>query len=300
MAHVTFVHGIANKPAPDRLSEGWLRTLSAAGLDLGGQGVTSRMVYWADILYASPEPTAATIESAAPTQDLPDAAHAAPAPPSHTIEEAAFVAGLAAKIGATLAATDQTSTTLGSNVERVPLPWSMKKAFLGAFLRDVHHYLFDVECQPRPGEIYRVRRTIRERFVKALRAVAGPPHVVVSHSMGTVIAYDCLKNVVDCPPIDVLVTMGSPLGIDEVQDKLEPGYSRQDGFPVKIGRWYNFSDRLDPVCGFDPAIANDFKLAGNDAIVDVAVQNIGAWRHSIDQYLRQADLTSALIKELGL
>lgn len=300
MAHVTFVHGIANKPEPDRLSEGWLRSLAGAGIDLGGQGVTSRMVYWADVLYASPDPSTLAIESAAANQDPPDMAEAAPAPTSHTLDEAAFLAGVAAKIGGTLAATTAADANVAATVERIPLPWSIKKAFLGAFLRDVHHYLFDVKSEPRPGEFYRVRRTLRERFIESLRAASSGPHVVVSHSLGTVIAYDCLKNMPNCPPVDVLVTIGSPLGIDEVQDKLEPGYSREHGFPEKVGRWYNFSDRLDPVCGFDPAIANDFRRAGNNEVVDIAVQNAGSWRHSIDQYLRRPELISALAIELRL
>ena len=81
--------------------------------------------------------------------------------------------------------------------------------------------------------------------------------------MGTVIAYDCLKRVGECAAVDGLITIGSPLGLDEVQDKLQPGWSRDDGFPrEKVGRgWVNLFDRLDPVCGFDPVLANDFRRA---------------------------------------
>ena len=87
------------------------------------------------------------------------------------------------------------------------------------------------------------------------------PHIVVSHSMGTVIAYDCLKRVADCAGVDGLITLGSPLGLDEIQDKLQPGWSADDGFPhEKVGaEWINVYDRLDPVCGFDPELANDFQ-----------------------------------------
>ena len=52
MTHVTFIHGIGNKPAPDFLLDGWERSLAEDdGIDLGTLGVTSSMVYWADILY---------------------------------------------------------------------------------------------------------------------------------------------------------------------------------------------------------------------------------------------------------
>lgn len=64
MAHVTFIHGIANKPPPDELLRIWRRALADGGdaLPLGDLGVTSRMVYWADVLYAAPDADAAAHE----------------------------------------------------------------------------------------------------------------------------------------------------------------------------------------------------------------------------------------------
>jgi len=62
--HVTFNHGILNKPPEDQLLQIWLRSLAGDdGLDLDGEGVTYSMVYWADVLYEKPEDTAAMNES---------------------------------------------------------------------------------------------------------------------------------------------------------------------------------------------------------------------------------------------
>jgi hypothetical protein len=76
---------------------------------------------------------------------------------------------------------------------------------------------------------------------------------VVSHSMGTIIAYDCLMHEPDCPPVDGLLTIGSPLAVDEVQDFF-PNWTRDDGFPSKKlhGPWVNVFDPLDVVAGADP------------------------------------------------
>ena len=140
---------------------------------------------------------------------------------------------------------------------------------MSAFLRDVHHYLFDVEFGPPGRPPVRIQQSIRKRFLETLAAPGvSRPHVVVSHSMGTVIAYDCLKRLADCAPVDGLITVGSPLGLDEVQDKLQPGWSPKDGFPHERlqGRWFNFYDRLDPVCGFDPELANDFGHGGKNVV----------------------------------
>jgi pimeloyl-ACP methyl ester carboxylesterase len=225
------------------------------------------------------------------------------------MEEAVFMASLAAKVGGTLAAV-QTADAIpsdrneGAQFERVPLPWFVKKAFLENFLRDVHHYLFNTRHSPRPGTTYEVQKEIRSRLVAQLAADAanGGPHILVTHSMGTVIGYDCLKRVPECPAVDGLITIGSPLGLDEVQDKLQPGWTRADGFPGgKLnGGWINVFDRLDPVAGFDPLLANDFRSGGKPAIRDVVVQNQGAWRHSMVKYLGQSDLRNALRQMLQL
>ena len=116
-------------------------------------------------------------------------------------------------------------------LERVPLPWFLKQRFMNAFLRDVHHYLFDVEYGP-PGRASRCTSSRRFGSGSSRRSCAPAvtrPHVVVSHSMGTVIAYDCLKRVDGCAAVDGLITIGSPLGLDEIQDKL-----RQAG-PARTG-----------------------------------------------------------------
>ena len=134
-------------------------------------------------------------------------------------------------------------------------------------------------------------------------AGASRPHVVVSHSMGTVIAYDCLKRVAACPPVDALMTLGSPLGLDEIQDKLRPEWSRDDGFPRDrvAGGWVNFFDRVDVVCGLDPVLKNDYRRDGLEVVQDVEVVNGGAWRHSATKYFRQPALRNGLrqLLELG-
>jgi hypothetical protein len=105
--------------------------------------------------------------------------------------------------------------------------------------------------------------------------------------MGTVIAYDCLKRVPDCPRIDGLMTVGSPLGLDEVQHCLKPQWSKVDGFPDDklSGPWVNVFDRLDVVAAGDPQLTNDYKRAGREAVIDVHEPNWGRWRHDISKYL---------------
>jgi len=309
MAHVTFIHGIANKPPASDLLRIWRRTLADAAdpLPLGELGVTSSLVYWADLMYEKPDEDLAAHEGVLEnTPEAVDAGGDASAPHARSAEEAEFIEGLRAKM------TTRSDAELESGelppipahptgqLERVPLPWFLKKRILDTFLRDVHHYLFDVTFAPAGREPVPIQQTIRARFVAALGdAAVSRPHIVVSHSMGTVIAYDCLKRVDDCVPVDGLITLGSPLGLDEIQDKLQPGWSSADGFPGQVtGEWVNFFDRLDPVCGFDPQLANDYMKGGGPAVDDVVVHNDGAWRHSATKYLRQKGFCQALRRML--
>jgi hypothetical protein len=310
MPHVTFVHGIANKPPADQLLDVWRRGLAASdGIDLGAQGFTSSMVYWADVMYASP------LAEAAVERATNEAASEAlePEPVDLGLDEMdagqrSWVAGLAAKLAVPLAVDDVVAAAapgpLRETLERIPLPWPIKERIMKRFLRDVHHYLFNVDYSPRPGATYRVQEVIRGRMIAALAEGASqpPPHIVVSHSMGTVIAYDCLMRVAAAPAVDGLMTLGSPLGLDEIQDKLQPEWRRDDGFPVaKLrGRWVNVFDRLDPVAGLDPEIANDYRRAGRAAVEDLNEQNHGAWRHDVSKYLAGPGLRGRLSELLGL
>jgi hypothetical protein len=120
--------------------------------------------------------------------------------------------------------------------------------------------------------------------------------------MGTMIAYDCLHRVAECPRIDSLMTLGSPLGVDELQDCYKPEWSRDNGYPDgKIAsRWINVFDALDVVCGADPRLANDFRLGGAARITEISVTNDGAWRHSIAKYFARSEVRAALRDLLGL
>jgi hypothetical protein len=307
--HVTLIHGIANKPRAETLQDLWLRYLShSGGLDLNAEGVTSTMVYWADVLYDAPKEAPGHHESNDSYLEKSDP----DIPMGWRLEDldadTAWVESLASRFGLDQAPPggneDYTPpvSDMGVEFERIPLPWWLKKRLMKALVRDVHHYLFDVRHSPRAGLSYAVQEEIRARTIRALQdgAEALGPHVVVSHSMGTVVAYDCLERIPDAPEVDGLLTIGSPLGLDEVQDKLRPEWSRDDGYPAKVGRWVNVYDRLDPVAGFDPALANDFRKGGLEVVEDIHEPNSGRWRHSIQKYFGGSELVGSLRTLLDL
>lgn len=312
MAHVTFIHGIANKPESRELLRRWKAALATAHtpLDLDSEA-TSSMVYWADVMYAQPL-SDDEFESAISEETIEGVNGEGTSIPSASFDdEAEWISMMSDKLGVDFNFSDGVGDvadapidTMAEELERIPLPGFIKDAFLKNFLRDVHHYLFNAESTPRLGKTFKVQDEIRSRFRTALEYGGSKPgpHIVISHSMGTIIAYDCLKRVNDCLKVDALMTIGSPLGIDEIQDKLKPEWSKNDGFPsAKLSAsWQNFYDPLDVVSRLDPKISNDYKKQNDKVIVDVSQSNDGIWRHDIEKYLKGPKVSLAISKLLGL
>lgn len=306
MAHATFIHGIANKPPSHLLLDQWERALAygEGGIDLGTRGITSTMVYWADVMYAEPE--SATLESSAEVPAIEQADSDLSWRDELSGSQRAFVESMAEDLGVDHADTDVAeppADEMGVSFERIPLPHFIKQRLMATLLRDVHHYLFNAEHTPRPGPALRVQEEIRNRTVESLRAGSEQPgpHVLVSHSMGTVIAYDCLKRVPECPPVDGLITIGSPLARQEIPDELKPDWTRHDGFPSErlLGPWVNIFDHFDPVAGALPHIRKFYEKDGQPAAMDINEQNWGKWRHSVSKYLQGPLLRRNLIEMLG-
>jgi hypothetical protein len=315
MAHIIFVHGLANKPPPLDLHRLWKRSLAKDdGIDLVTMGIESSMMYWADIFYAQPDIYAAALEEAnellASTAQLNGISQSELLISSDMpLVEADYVRRLAARMDVKIenvAHLPSESTAIEKTLvyEKIPLPSFLKERIMAAFVQEAYAFIFDKSSNPRLGITYRVREELRRRFVDAIKAAReiSPkgPIIVLSHSMGTMIAYDCLKRVPDCPSVDALMTIGSPLGIDEVQEGLRPEWTRKDGFPSdKLnGKWINIFDPFDAVARLDPRLANDYCNADVEVVEDIEEQNWGAWRHNITHYLQGKKLRQALTMAL--
>jgi hypothetical protein len=312
MAHIIFVHGLSNKPPPLDLHRLWKRALAKdEGIDLVAMGIESSMMYWADVFYAQPDINAAALEEA--DEPLASAAQLDCISQSELLIssdmpliEVDYVKRLAARMDVDVV---QNIARLPSGdmviektlvQEKILVPGFLKERVMAAFVQEAYAFIFDKSSNPRPGATYRVREELRRRFIDAVKAARemSPkgPIIVLSHSMGTMIAYDCLKRIPDCPPVDTLMTIGSPLGIDEVQEGFLPEWTRKDGFPSdKLkGKWINVFDPFDAVARLDPRLANDYCNAGVEVVDDIEEQNWGAWRHNITHYLQGNKLRQAL------
>jgi hypothetical protein len=102
--------------------------------------------------------------------------------------------------------------------------------------------------------------------------------VFVLHSLGTVVGYNVLREPADVQ-VPLLVTVGSPLGMNSVQTYLDPPLVR----PGKPDAWFNARDPEDVVALF-PLDGTHFPVnpeVENKSDIDNTTDN----QHSIDGYL---------------
>ncbi len=292
---IVFVHGILNKPAESILKRQWDEALY--GYDLGER---SRMAYWVDrVRYPipskgdelDPDEVALLPPPGFGARSLaPDVLETAPA--DDPAEADAFMKAVEKKLRARTAA----RAPVGYGTKVIPL-WESARTWITdrvtkAWLADVHDFLF-VEHR---------RKAMRESLISRLRT-GGGPFVIVAHSQGTMIAYDVLANWSrdsSLPPIEVklLVTMGSPLGLQEVQDQLKKLTGQKKlATPACVGRWVNVADRHD-VVALDRELSSDF--IANKAKVkvqDVEVENpVKKNPHSGIGYLTRPDVRDRVRK----
>ncbi len=295
---VVYVHGIGNKPLPSILKCQWDHALF--DFDLGER---SRLAYWVNRSYY-PDPSEGTCRSGDMTrlEDQPTGRSLSIREHVQAValeEEVAAVASkrndravllrIARQIRDHTPSTDSpTLSVRGVEASVLPLPRIVRewitRQLTRAFLRDVNDYFFVPDRRER----------MRESLLERLR-VGGGPFVVVGHSQGSMIAYDVLSQL-DPRQYDVplFVTIGSPLGIEEVQDQVKRlTKQRRLALPACVRTWVNVADPLDPVA-LDKTLSDEFAPVGR--IEDEQRWNPDSPRnpHSATGYLRLAPVRDAV------
>jgi subtilisin family serine protease len=283
---VIYIHGINNKPPASILKCQWDMALFRTRL-----GDRSRMAYWVNREYY---PTPLDETCAAPdtisVDDDQISTHAVMAlargergDEERAIEleiqaladspaRQAFLRRLAGKMVAETASRSRSMRTSAQfRTKLLPVPEFLRRIIAEkitrAFLRDVNDFLFVEE-----------RRKMMEQSLIDRIESGGGPFVVIAHSQGSMVAYNVLRRLerARCQ-VPLFVTIGSPLGIQEVQDGLRQLIGTGAGklpFPPCVDRWINVADRLDPV-----AIDNKLNGEFGGKIDDETVMNRDSPRH---------------------
>jgi hypothetical protein len=324
---VIFVHGLAKKPPPAKLEEIWRWGLSRPdpneeafpnpnpGIDLDVEGVPALFNYYADVFYGEDYETEFGSYYEAETavvrpEDLNAVAGQLQPPQPDDERERRFLAEFERKMSEQPTPPTPPSVLAAPAVANAAqfeiaswLPGPVKQAMIKKAAMEAYYFLFDKEYQRKDGQRFKVREELRRRLLDNLGEAGQTAGkiVLVTHSMGTMVAYDVLRNCPECPQVETLFTLGSPLGIKEVQDELVATGQDQVDFPAaRLRRWINVYDPLDPICAADPRFANDYREVDGKRVEDVQESNWGSWRHTSTHYLAGKQLRARLAEALGV
>ncbi len=122
-------------------------------------------------------------------------------------------------------------------------------------LRDLRRYTKNVD-----GIAEATRRLVKLPLQAAYQS--GRPILLIGHSMGSVIAYDTLwqmsRESGEDMEVDLLLTMGSPLGQRTIQRRLlGSGATGAARYPDNIRRWANIA-AVGELTALDRRLANDY------------------------------------------
>lgn len=276
---VVYVHGNGNKVARDALKAKWDNALFGEEA-----GTATRMAYYADKLYpAGPLPSFAEdieLGGVSALEGLDDqlepvdefrvaviGEYEVPAASREAFES--FVSSLSDR--AEVVADEEPRSALEvADFLPKPLRKRLLRGLLKVTFRDVHSYFFGDTAEV-------IRQELRAELTDA-----GSPLVVIGHSLGSIVAYDVLReDQFRERPVDLFLTVGSPLGITEIQDLV----TQPLAVPTQVNRWYNLADALD-------VVALDKKLSGeyppDHKISDDMVRNDTPNHHGITGYLTRS------------
>ncbi len=159
-----------------------------------------------------------------------------------------------------------------------------------AVFGDISAYLAQRGTKDEPGPIPRIVTAAIDQA-----ATVDEPVVVVAHSMGGNIVHDLLSHFRDDLHVDVLVTVGSQVGLFE-ELKLfrasDPAVTGDNGSrapaPTNVGHWINVVDVADPLSfRAEPVF---------DKVVDYRYPSRAVWAHSA--YLRQPNFHQRLARRI--
>ncbi|MFQ5709465.1 MAG: alpha/beta hydrolase [bacterium] len=124
------------------------------------------------------------------------------------------------------------------------------------------------------------KTAIRQELAKVLKKHKRKRILLIAHSMGSIIAYDVLTQVVPEVKIETFLTIGSPLGLPAIMKKIfreqQIDFKEEKKVPTPENirkSWVNFSD-LDDGITMNYDLCDDFKENSHHVgPVDVLVNN---------------------------
>lgn len=291
------IHGLGNKPPQPLLRKWWQKAICEGLRRIGGfsPGLNFKLVYWAHFLYSEPQDICQTNDEHPLHIDHPyipgpkEWREAAPSRLTKHIHDTVD----------TLFDRFFMTENRIFNFDRIG-DYILRKKF-----RDLELYYHKDNVSL--GEVgLHAQDMIRNTLVNVLKANRKKEIMLISHSMGTVIAYDVLTQRDPQFKIHTLITLGSPLGLPTIMKKI---YSEQNRdfrlektlpTPETITeKWINLSDLGDRIA-MNYTLRDEFAPNSRGvAPEDVIVNNDYEFQHKPNRhksygYLRTPELAQVI------
>lgn len=262
--HLILIHGRSFKPAEEFLRDNWLKALRL-GLErdhddetvAAYDAVAKRFVYYGDESNAFLRASGLDYDAAADAEDRAACLQRLSRHPA-----SAFEGDKGRQVYDALEGKSSLKE-LGADLLSGPLSlFGLGERAAGLVAPDMPHYW-------NPDEAFgsAVRWRLTEPLLEAL--AAGDDVLLLSHSLGSIIAYDVLWKFSyygeyqalrrDGRPLETLVTMGSPLGDRNVQSNLKGARAQgRRRYPTFLRRWVNIAAEDDYI-SHDETVGDDFR-----------------------------------------
>lgn len=288
------IHGLANKPPALQLSAWWLNSIEEglARLGVEKQEIQFELVFWADILHP----------------DLLDPEQTQPDGPGYIAEP--YVIGIPTPKMTSRSFRARLFGYLDKQLDDIFLNEDQSLNLKGVTDQILQRYFselsiyFQDDCVSASDPRCAARHHIQTRLSEILQKYRGYEILLISHSMGSIVAYDVLYDQPEDLKINTLVTIGSPLGLPFIMarelaiQRLKKPDLKRPAIPECIqNKWINLSDPEDKVA-MDHALADDFSMNSHGVVIqDISIFNdylIGGDRnpHKSFGYLRSEELAT--------
>ncbi len=248
------IHGLANKLPKDEVEAFWKKAL-VEGLEKNRQvqnpAFEFKLVYWADLLYKHPLHS----DKMFYFDDLYD---------NWPYVEAQLEDLKEYRDSVLDSIRQKVSAKVGSAWDALRQRFGMSElvaAVIRKQFRDLHFYYDDErEIANRAGQFEQASAVLRGELKTALQEEKGRDIMLIAHSMGSIIAYDVLRELDKSDPtfkVSHLATIGSPLGLTPVKSNIFNEFEELCTPAVVTQSWANFADKRDIVAS-DEHLADDY------------------------------------------
>ncbi len=238
------IHGLGNKPPRKLLKKWWKMAIKEGLYHCERQGICFKfeLVYWADVLH--PEPL---------NPNEKDKNN-----PLYVEYPYVPTEGIVRKQPNELR--KKVLDFIEDKMDKIFLNEDMSINFASITDAIIRHYFKDLDmyysakCEGKENENRLAKELIREKLYSVLNKYKNKKILLISHSMGSIVAFEVLSQLPQDVNVDTFVTIGSPLGQPVVMGKIFAELNhefvkfKEIKTPVAITKnWFNLSDLEDKI-----------------------------------------------------